>query len=99
MPKCPYCSKELKHKRSLDRHVNQFHTDQATAPADAETATDLAHSESETPDTPAAERLSIVKPPAEQPFYCVDCGADGIKKGQAACPKCGGTFNWRNINA
>lgn len=99
MPKCPYCDKELKYKRTLDRHVKQFHADQATAPAEPETPLETPHSEPETTEAPSAESLSIVKPPAEQSFYCVDCGAEGIKKGQASCPKCGGAFDWSKINA
>ncbi|CAI82868.1 hypothetical protein [Dehalococcoides mccartyi] len=87
---CSVCGKTLKLKRSLDRHMTQFHS--LAAPA-----TDPNPEPEAIPEAiPEAAELKIQAPP-KRDYYCIDCGYSPIRKGTTACPKCGGAFDWGAI--
>ena len=105
MYNCPYCNKSLKHKRSLDRHVEQFHqaADIEATPPEPEngrpivppapiTPPELAHSAPVKP-----EPLEIKAPEPKDEYYCVDCGHKGLQHGMPACPGCGAGLVWEGI--
>lgn len=101
MYNCPYCQKTLKYKRSLDRHIEQFHVggqaakakdEDTNPPATPETPPELAHSAPVVPET-----INFKAPEAETEYYCVDCGHKGLKHGMPACPGCGNTLSWDGI--
>lgn len=102
---CPNCQKVLKHKRSLDRHVAQYHADAPEAPeaVKANTGGTMTPDAPETPpelaySAPApVDELRIKAPELPTEYYCIDCGHKGLTNGQPNCPGCGSGLAWAEV--
>ena len=91
---CPKCSKAIKTKKSLARHLAKQHPEN---PGDSpQESKNLKTEVLEIKAPPKKEKKESVFEGTQGRYHCIDCGKD-IAKGQTPCPHCGAQLDWSKV--